>query len=134
MPVKGNCFVVKLKKTHIEWGTHRYTDSREPIYGETYIPIPSDVAYKFSIYNSKLDGDDYGTNLYNYKAYIGNTVHSTGTLKAQGSQCKPIYAKNLSGNNNLKMLSPWIYAAGIIVGDKVEILFTSSTDLELRKV
>ncbi len=46
----GNSFVITIKQTHISWGTFRYTHTREPIYGETYIPIPIYYAEEFNIY------------------------------------------------------------------------------------
>ena len=49
MPNQGNQFTVKLKKTHIGWGTYRYTNSRPQITGECYIPIPSKAAHQYGI-------------------------------------------------------------------------------------
>jgi hypothetical protein len=34
MAKSGDYYVITLKKTHIEWGTHRYTGSRGDILGE----------------------------------------------------------------------------------------------------
>lgn len=136
MPKAGDRFIVQLSKTHLKWGTFRFTASREPIYGETYIPIPLNEARRCNIFNSnKCIIDTLGVNIYNYSAYINNTIFSKGVLKSSGcSTAGDIYAKNLSGNNNLKMLSPWIYHAGISVGDYVEVLFISPSEIEIRKL
>ncbi|OPA77089.1 hypothetical protein BFG05_04005 [Campylobacter pinnipediorum subsp. pinnipediorum] len=136
MPKSGDKFTVKLLNTHLKWGTYRYTSSREPIYGETYIPIPTKFAHKYNIFNSnKLGIDKLGVNIFEYFAFVNNKLHSTGMLKASGcSTAGDIYAKNLSGNGNLKILSPWIYYANICVGDYIEVLFTSSTQIQLRKI
>lgn len=136
MPKAGDRFIVQLSETHLKWGTFRFTSSREPIYGETYIPIPKNKAQQYNIFNSnKCIVDTLGVNIYNYSAYINNNKFSEGILKASGcSKAGDAYAKNLSGNGNLKMLSPWIYNAGILLGDYVEVLFASPTNIELRKV
>lgn len=36
----GDGFEVVLSQSHVAWGTCRFTNSREPINGEGYIPIP----------------------------------------------------------------------------------------------
>ncbi len=36
----GDGFEVVLSQSHVAWGTYRFTNSREPINGEGYIPIP----------------------------------------------------------------------------------------------
>ena len=37
MPKAGDRFIVEIKPSHLGWGTHRYTDTRDPIYGEGYM-------------------------------------------------------------------------------------------------
>ncbi len=51
MAKEGDSYRVELKKTHIEWGVYRHTDTRDIIYGEGYIKIPADVARSFNITN-----------------------------------------------------------------------------------
>lgn len=36
----GDGFEVVLSQSHVAWGTYRFTNSREPINGEGYIPLP----------------------------------------------------------------------------------------------
>lgn len=136
MPNTGDYYEVTLKKTHINWGQHRYTYTRERIYGETFIPIPLKIARALGIYNSNKEKRDIlGVNLFEYKTYINDTVHSEGTVKAQGCNKKgAIHAKNLSGYMNLKELSPWIDNANIQVGDRIQVYFSSPTSIELRKL
>ena len=59
MANRGDKYVVVLEKAHLEWGAHRYTGSRDLIYGEGYIKIPASVAYELNILNlNGTDGDD----------------------------------------------------------------------------
>lgn len=136
MPNAGDCFQVQLSNTHISWGTHRYTDSRDSIQCEVYLPIPAKYARSYDIYNSNHDdATALGINLYKFKAFSDKEEVISGVLKSQGCVTKgDVHAKNLSGHGNLKLLSPWIHAAGITVGDTVEVLFTSPTSIELRKL
>lgn len=39
MPNTGDQFVTTLKTAHLKWGSHRYTNSRDIIYGEGYLQI-----------------------------------------------------------------------------------------------
>lgn len=43
-------------------------------------------------------------------------------------------AKNLHGNGNLKLLTPWFKAIGALKGTKILIEFTSPTDILLTKL
>ncbi|MDU2166722.1 MAG: hypothetical protein E7E24_00595 [Clostridium perfringens] len=67
MPVRGDSFTVSLGETHLNWGTHRYTNTRGIIYGEGYIPIPRGIARRIGIYNSNYtNGQDIlGVNIFN---------------------------------------------------------------------
>lgn len=130
MPKKGDEFIVKLGKTHLGWGTHRYTSTRDIIYEEGYLKIPKDVAVKFNIYMSnKTDANiiyDFSTN---DKFYVNEK------LKASGCSTRgDIYAKNLAGNGDLKLLGKWFTHIKAKVGDEIKISFTSPTDIILSKV
>lgn len=37
MPKKNDEYIVALGETHLGWGTHRYTNTREVIYQEGYL-------------------------------------------------------------------------------------------------
>ena len=130
MPKKGDEFTVILKKAHIEWGTHRHTSTRGLIYGEGYIQIPSKVASDFDIYMSNKVGANT-----EYTCTSSDGVLQDVTLKASGSQGQNLeYAKQFQGSGNLKVLGDWYHAINAQIGDKVNVLFTSPTDIILSKV
>lgn len=135
MPVAGNTFTVPIGATHLGWGSHRYTNSRPIIYHETYIPIPIDYARSFHIYNSNYNpqhGDVLGVNVFNYTSADGLFC---GQLKSSGcSSAGSVYAKNLSGNNNLKELDPWFTSWNAQVGDMVIVTWTSPTDIVIDHI
>lgn len=130
MPKAGDSFVVTLGRTHLGWGSHRYTSSRKIIYHETYIPIPSFKAKSYKIYNSNYNKggcDILGVNIFNCTS---QDEFFCGVLKASGcSQKYSVYAKNLHGCDNLKALDPWFTSWNAQVGDQVEVKWTSSTDI-----
>jgi hypothetical protein len=64
MPSAGNTYSVRLKPSHLGWGDYRYTNTRDIIYGEGYIPIPKAYAYAFSVYNSNHYPQGLGNNLF----------------------------------------------------------------------
>lgn len=127
MPKAGDCFVVELKDTHVEWGEYRYTSTRDMIPGEGYIPIPRSKAEAFRIYNTN------GSNslpLYNCTSIDG---FYQGTLLAQGSSEKgDVYAKQFAEYKNLKGLGRWFSAVGARPGDRVKVFFTSPTSMTIE--
>lgn len=134
MAKAGDQFIVELRETHLGWGTHRYTYSRDIIKGEGYIPIPSDYANLFQLYNSnKTTGlDVLGVNIFNFTTSDG---FLSGILKSQGcSDRGSVYAKQFSVNDDLKALGTWYTYVNMQVGDKVEVRFTSPTDIVIRKI
>ena len=129
MPKAGDCFSIILKSTHIGWGTHRYTNSRPLITGECYIPIPAQSAHQYSIYNSNhTHGRDIlGQNIFHARSADG-FFH--GTVKTSGnSQAGDIYAKNLSGQGNLKAFIDWFNQMNVAVGTCIKVEWTSPTDI-----
>ncbi len=124
MPKKGDEYTVALGKTHLGWGTHRYTTTRDVIYEEGYLKIPKPVAEKFDIYMSNKVGVNI---IYNFS--------TNEKLKASGCSTKgDIYAKNFAGNGDLKLLGKWFTHIKAKVGDEIKISFTSPTDIILSKV
>ena len=129
MPKQGDQFTVELKETNIEWGTYRNTNSRHQITGECYIPIPSSAAHQFGIYNSNhTQGRDIlGQNIFNAKSTDG---YFDGVVKASGnSQGGDPYAKNLSGQGNLKAFNDWFNQMNVTVGTKIKVEWISSNDM-----
>lgn len=130
----GDTFTIVLKQTHLEWGTHRYTDSRDRIYGEGYIPIPINYAVSFELYNSnETNGRDIlGKNIFNCKSKDNLFV---GKLKSQGcSTAGDVYAKQFSATGNLKAIGAWYATIGATIGDKIKITFISSIDVVIEKI
>lgn len=66
MAKAGDQFIVELRETHLGWVTHRYTDSRDIIPGEGYIPIPFRYAKLYQLYNSNKTNcsDTLGVNIF----------------------------------------------------------------------
>ncbi len=133
MASAGNSYTIKLKSPHLKWGVERYTGSRDIIYGEGYIPIPADIAYDFKLLNlNGTNGQDiFGQNLFHCKSVDG---HYEGTLRAQGNQSDDRYAKQFSGDNNLKAIGSWYAAIGAAVGDTVKVTWTSPIDIIIEKL
>lgn len=127
MPKAGDSFVVRLKDTHVDWGEYRYTNTRDIIYGEGYIPIPRSKAKKFQIYNTNGSGS---LPLYDCSSIDG---FYQGVLLAQGSSKKgDIYAKQFAEYKNLKGLGHWFSDVGAGPGDRVEVVFTSPASLTIE--
>ncbi|EOU1475817.1 hypothetical protein VOH98_000382 [Clostridium perfringens] len=134
MPVRGDSFTVSLGETHLNWGTHRYTNSRGIIYGEGYIPIPRGIARRIGIYNSNYtNGQDLlGVNIFNCTSADG---FFCGQVKMGGSsEAGDIYAKNLQGNGNLQAIGSWFANCNAIVGGQVEVTWLSPTDITIRYI
>lgn len=127
MPRPGDKFVVLLKPSHLGWGTYRYTDTRDPIYGEGYIKIPKRYAEEFDIFN-----DNHPTADPRYRCTAVNGRYS-GVLLAQGcSKAGNVYAKQFAEEGNLKGIGNWYRSVGAQVGGKVKVTFISSNSLEIE--
>lgn len=95
MAQQGDRYVVELKEPHLQWGEYRYTDTRETVKDEGYIPIPLNDARRLELVNSNATGgkDILGKNLFRYTTCDG---YCKGFLKAQGSSVGGSqYAKQL---------------------------------------
>lgn len=127
MPRRGDIFIVALKPSHLGWGTYRYTDTRDPIYGEGYIKIPRHYAERFEIFN-----DNHPTADPRFRCTTVNGIYS-GTLLAQGcSRAGDVYAKQFAEEGNLKGIGNWYRSVGAQVGGRVKVTFTSSNSLEIE--
>lgn len=131
----GYSYVIRLSKSHLEWGTHRYTGSRDAIYGEGYIPIPAKVARDQDIFNSNGTGDQdiLGQNIFKCSSadgYLNGVV-----MRAQGcTQAGSIYAKQFSANGNLKVLGQWYQHMNCQVGDSVRVTWTAPNQILIEKI
>lgn len=132
MPIAGNFYIVKLKKAHLEWGTHRYTGSRGLVYGEGYIHLPKDYAELFKVYNSNYSITGLGYNIFNCVSADG---FFSGEVKAAGCRkAGEIYAKQFEGHGNLKALGQWYAYCNAQVGDHVEVKWTSPYNIVIRYI
>ena len=126
-------YEITLKRAHLEWGSHRYTNSRGIIYGEGYIPIPADVAYDNNIYNQNgTDGEDIiGQNLFYCSSADGLYQ---GVLRAQGNQDNPRYAKQFSGDKELKAIGHWCSQIDAAIGDRIRVTWVNPTKIIIEKL
>lgn len=127
MAVAGQSFVVEIKPSHIGWGTHRYTGTRDPIYGEGYIKIPLNYARAFNIFN---DNHPMASPL--YRCHAINGIFSE-TLLAQGcNEAGDWHAKQFTEYGNLKGIGDWYRSVNAQIGGHVEVVFTSSNSITIR--
>lgn len=125
-------FTVTVQRAHLEWGEHRYTNSRGIVYGEGYIMIPAPCARTYNLLNSNgTNGDDIlGENLFYCRSADGSFY---GVLRAQGChEAGDIYAKQFAGDKNLKAVGDWYYSQSIQVGDRVKVTWVSNIELQIE--
>lgn len=131
MAQAGDRYVIELNPSQLGWGEERNTNSRPTRKGEAYLAIPRDIAIKYSLYNSnRTNGlDILGDNIFNCTSADG---FLSCEFKSQGCDKKgDKYAKQFSGNDNLKLLGNWYKHIHAQVGDKVEVYFLSPYDIQL---
>ena len=131
MANRGDWYEVELKQAHLEWGTHRYTDSRGIVYGEVYLAIPRNTAEQFKIFNSNgTNGIDcWGQNI--FACYSSDGMYE-GVLRAQGnSYAGDVYAKQFSEDKNLKGIGGWYQSVGATVGGRVRVQWISPDTIEI---
>jgi len=129
MPKTGDRFITKLLQAHLEWGEHRHTSSRGIVIGEGYLQIPSEFAYSYEITNnhSEIRSAEY---LFSTSdKFIVNE-----RLLASGNQYKCEYAKQFQGFGNLKLIGDWFHFIDANIGDEIEILFVSHSEILLTKL
>ena len=131
MAQSGDQFVVNLTASQLGWGNKRYTNTRPIRYGEGYLAIHKEYALAYNLYNSNhTDGlDILGLNLFNCTSSDG---FLNCQLKSQGcSTSGNEYAKQFAGNDNLRTLGRWYAHKQAKIGDQVEVLFVSPTEIKL---
>ena len=130
MPIAGDSFITTLKRAHLEWGSHRHTNSRGIIYGEGYLQIPKKEAIRIDIFNNNRPGAIVQYNCNSADGYLQNV-----TLKASGcTSAGDVYAKQFHGSGNLQLLGDWFHHIGAQIGDRVKITWISQTDIEIEKI
>lgn len=131
MAIAGNTYTIQLGYSHLGWGNHRYTNSRDIIYGEGYIPLPKRYARTFNIYNSNNPTTGLSYNLFRASSTDGflNNV----TLLAQGcSTAGDIYAKQFSVQGDLSMIGAWYASQNATANNSVRVTWISPTDIILE--
>lgn len=129
MPTTGDSFTTILQQAHLEWGSHRHTDSRGIVYGEGYLQIPSDIAYDLEITNNKSNIRSAEYDFSTSDGFISNSK-----LLASGNQNREEFAKQFQGSGDLKLLGDWYHHINAQIGDQVQIDFISPTEILLTKL
>ena len=117
-------FEVNIIDIHLDWGIKR--NGREREYGEGYIKIPISEAKRLKLYNSRhLGKDKFGINLFHGKFIGGFKNNEDIILKTSGNSGKEsknyIYAKNLHGSGNLKLIKDWFDYEKVSAKNKVKV-------------
>lgn len=129
IPNTGDTFITTLKQAHLEWGSHRHSNSRGIVYGEGYLQIPSDDAYRLNITNDKNPSQSQEYTFSTSDGFIND-----GVLKASGNQNKEEFAKQFHGSGNLQLLGDWYNHINAKVEDQIQIDFITSTEILLTKI
>lgn len=129
----GDSYTEQLQPAHLGWGNHRYTNTRDIIYGEGYIPIPKYYARAYDIFNSNHSPVGLGFNLFNASSLDGYLDNIT--LLAQGSSTAgDIYAKQFSVRGNLKIIGAWYESQNATPNDSIRVTWTSPTHIILELI
>ena len=130
MPKIGDSYTVELKSAHINWGSHRHTNSRGTVYSEGYIHIPASEARRLELYNS----NNIGANIL-YTASSRDGFLENITLRASGSSSKGgIFAKQFQGQGNLKLVGSWYNHIGVSIGALIRLTWVSDTHIILEQL
>lgn len=127
----GDSFVISLLEPHLAWGSYRHTNSRGIVYGEGYIPIRAEDAYRLNLRNQNGTNnvDVFGENLFYCVSADG---YFRGVLRAQGNQADARFAKQFAGYKDLKALGDWFHHVNASVGDRVRVTWENSTDIVIE--
>ena len=126
MSLANNSYIVEIKEAHIMWGEYHPKGAfpfTQEIYGEGYIQIPSDVAYKFNIFNSN---NPFGISARYYCTSYDS--YYDGWLLAQGNQSNQFMQSN-SQKRKFKRIGDWYDYVGATAGDYVKVVFTSQNHI-----
>ena len=123
MPNTGDCYTIKLKKAHLNWGTYRRRMTRARIRGEGYVPIPKQYAEAFGIRRGKR-----------FTAVFADGFPSF-TARAAGNSSKgSILPKQFQGDGDLKAFGRWFTHGGAREGDTVQATFTAPDTVQFRLI
>ena len=129
MPNAGDSFISTLKQAHLQWGSHRHTDTRGIVFGEGYLQIPAYIARNLNITNIN------STNNNVYLCSTSDGFLNNVNLKATGcSSAGSIHAKQFHGSGNLRLLGDWFHHINAQIGDQIRIDFIRPTEILLTKI
>lgn len=134
MAKSGDTYTVSLNKSQLEWGTYRFSNSRNLRYREGYLKIPIKYARSYHLYNNNYTNkhDILGKNIFHATSSDG---FFNGVLRSEGcSQAGELFAKQFAGNKNLMALGDWYAHINAQVGDLIRVTFTSPTDIVIEKI
>ena len=123
MPRAGDSYVIRLKQAHLDWGGYRYTNTRDRIPGEAYIPIPKKYAEKYDIEIGSI-----------YRASFADGFSSFKARAAGNSVAGGVLAKQFQGDGDLKAFGRWYASRGAEVGDEVKVTFTGPGTVEFELI
>lgn len=130
MPSNGDTYTVQIKNAHLEWGVHRHTQTRDTVYGEGYIQIPSNIAESFNIFNRNHPTANAVYNCSSTDGFLQNaSLLASGNSVAQG-----VHAKQFQGNGSLQTIGAWYLHVGAQVGDFVRVTFTGSSTMTIEHI
>ena len=127
---KLGSYIVDIGEIHLDWG-------REREEGEGYIKIPLQKAKELELYNSTYLGkDEYGINLFYAEFIDGFRENEVVILKTTGHSGKEstnsIYAKNLQGLKDLKLIKEWFDYNNATTSNKVRVSIIAFNKIRLE--
>ena len=127
---KLESYIVDIGEIHLDLG-------REREEGEGYIKIPLQKAKELELYNSTYLGkDEYGINLFYAEFIDGFRENEVVILKTTGHSGKEstnsIYAKNLQGLKDLKLIKEWFDYNNATTSNKVRVSIIAFNKIRLE--
>lgn len=127
----NDSYTIQLRPSHLGWGNYRYTNSRDIIYGEGYIPLPRRYAIDFDVFNSNNDDTGLGFNLF-YATSLDGFLNNVPLLAQGSSTAGDIYAKQFSVQGNLQVIGSWYSDQHATTNNSVRVTWTSPTNILLE--
>ena len=119
----GAEYTVEIMQSHLDWGRHRYTNTRDRIPGEGYVKIPRDIAVK---YNIRLGNC--------YTASFSDGFPAFHIRAAGNTRAGDPYAKQFQGDGDLKAFGRWYEYVGAEVGDEVRVTFINNNTIRFELI
>lgn len=101
MAQQGDRYVVELKEPHLQWGEYRYTDTRETVKDEGYIPIPLNDARRLELVNSNATGGKDMIFIAQILIYAGKMVFAK---IVRPFKPRPIFIRYITRTRNMMRL------------------------------